>query len=148
MNIDVLSPSSDSSSDSRTSSSSGESLDEFHRNILQGAKFWATSLKLDEILTASVLNYLTMKTTKSRWVLQAAWLDYKEQYGSTAYEGPEHKISRHVAYRQLVRWCWGVFEKEIRVVLPSCAVSCIQAHFPPPSDEDDFEFVGFRFADE
>jgi hypothetical protein len=34
-----------------------------------------------------------------RWVLQAAWLDYKQQYGSTAYEGPEHKISRHVAYR-------------------------------------------------
>jgi hypothetical protein len=38
MNIDVLSPSSDSSSDSRTSSSSGESLDEFHRNILQGGE--------------------------------------------------------------------------------------------------------------
>ena len=27
-----------------------------------------------------------------RWVLQAAWLDFKQQYGSTAYEGPEHKI--------------------------------------------------------
>jgi hypothetical protein len=40
-----------------------------------------------------------------------------------------------------VRWCWGVVGKEIRVVLPSCAVSCIQAHFPPPGDEDDFEFV-------
>jgi hypothetical protein len=38
MNIDILSPSSDSSSDSRTSSSSGESLDEFHRNILQGGE--------------------------------------------------------------------------------------------------------------
>jgi hypothetical protein len=38
MNIDVLSPSSDSSSDSRTSSSSGESLDEFRRNILQGGE--------------------------------------------------------------------------------------------------------------
>jgi hypothetical protein len=35
MNIDVLSPSSDSSSDSRTS---GESLDEFRRNILQGGE--------------------------------------------------------------------------------------------------------------
>ena len=40
-----------------------------------------------------------------RWVLQAAWLQYKQQHGSTAYEGPDHKISRHVAYRQLVRWC-------------------------------------------
>ena len=40
-----------------------------------------------------------------RWVLQAAWLQYKQQYGSTAYEGPDHKISHHVAYHQLVRWC-------------------------------------------
>ena len=31
-------------------------------------------------------------------------------------EGPEHKISRHCAYRQLVRWCWGVVGKEIRDV--------------------------------
>ena len=51
-----------------------------------------------------------------RCVLQAAWLDFKQQYGSTAYEGPEHKISRHCAYRQLVRWCWGVVGKEIRIV--------------------------------
>lgn len=83
-----------------------------------------------------------------RWVLQAAWLHYKQQYGSKAYEGPEHKIHRHVAYRQLVRLCWGVLGKEIRVVLPACAVSCIRAHFPPPGNEDDFEFVGFHFADE
>ena len=83
-----------------------------------------------------------------RWVLQAAWLGYKQQYGSQAYEGPEHKIHCHIAYRQLVQWCWGVHGKEIRVVLPSFAVSCIRAHFPPPGNEDDFEFVGFCFADE
>ena len=35
MNVDVLSSSSDDSSDSRASSSSGESLDEFHEYILQ-----------------------------------------------------------------------------------------------------------------
>ena len=46
-----------------------------------------------------------------------------------------------------MRWCWDVVGKEIRVVL-SCAVSSIRAHFPPPGSEDDFEFVGFRFADE
>ena len=38
MNIDVLSPSSNSSSGSRTSSSSGESLDEFRKNIVQGGE--------------------------------------------------------------------------------------------------------------
>ena len=37
------------------------------------------------------------------WVLQTAWLQYKQQYGSSAYEGPEHKKNLHIAYRQLVR---------------------------------------------
>ena len=83
-----------------------------------------------------------------RWVLQIAWLQYKQEYGKSAYEGPEHKVNRHVAYRQFVRWCWGVLGRDIRVVLPSSAVSCIRAHFPPPGDEDDFVFIGFRFADE
>ena len=39
------------------------------------------------------------------WVLQTAWLQYKQQYGSFTYEGPEHKKNRHIAYRQVVRWC-------------------------------------------
>lgn len=82
------------------------------------------------------------------WVLQVAWYQYKQQYGTDAVEGPEHKINRHVAYRQLVRWCWGGIGKDIRVVLPSCAVSCVRAHFPPPGQEDDFVFVGFHFPDE
>ena len=82
------------------------------------------------------------------WVLQAAWNQYKQQYGTKAFEAPEHKKQIHVAYRQLVRWCWGVLGKEIRVPLPSCAVSCIRANFPPPGLEDDFVFEGFQFADE
>lgn len=82
------------------------------------------------------------------WVLQTAWNQYKQQYGAKAFEGPEHKQLRHVAYRQLVRWCWGVLGKEVRVVLPSCAVSCIRAHFQPPGLEEDFVFIGFMFADE
>ncbi|XP_068684488.1 uncharacterized protein [Montipora foliosa] len=85
----------------------------------------------------------------NHWVLQAAWLQYKQQYGTSAYEGPDHKKSRHVAYRQLVRWCWGVLGKEIRVPLPSCAVNCIRAHFQEPRrSEDDMVFSGFRYADE
>lgn len=84
----------------------------------------------------------------NRWVLEAAWFQYQQQYGNNAYEGPEHKRNRHIAYRQLVRWCWGLLGKEIRVVLPSCAVMCIRAHFPPPGLEEDFEFTGFSWADE
>lgn len=82
------------------------------------------------------------------WVLRLAWSEYKQHYGSRAEEGPEHKRQRHVAYRQLVRWCWNVLGKEIRVPLPSFAVSYIRAHFQPPGLEEDFVFEGFKFADE
>jgi len=81
-------------------------------------------------------------------VLRTAWYQYRQQYGSKAYDGPEHKKNRHIAYRQLIRWCWGVLAKEIRVALPSCAVSCVRAHCPPPGLEENFEFTGFHYADE
>ena len=82
------------------------------------------------------------------WVLQTAWHQYKQQYGTKGVEGPTYKRNRHVAYRQLVRWCWGFVGKEIRVVLPSCAVMCIRQHFPAPGLEENFVFTGFLFADE
>lgn len=83
----------------------------------------------------------------NRWVLQTAWFQYKQQYAD-AYEGLDHKQTRHIAYRQLARWCWELLGKQIRVVLPSCAVCCIRAHSPPPGTEDYFVFEGFRFPDE
>lgn len=83
----------------------------------------------------------------NHWVLQTAWYQYKQQY-KDSYEGPSHKQNRHIAYRQLARWCWGLLGKEVRVVLPSCAVCCIRAHFPPPGLEEDFIFEGFHFPDE
>ena len=83
----------------------------------------------------------------NRWVLQTAWFQYKQQY-KDPYDGPEHKLFRHIAYRQLARWCWGILGKEIRVVLPSCAVMCIRSFYPPPGPEKEFAFEGFRYADE
>lgn len=56
----------------------------------------------------------------NRWVLEAALYQYQQQYDCDN-NVPEHKRNRHIAYRQLVRWWWGVLGKEIRVVLPSCA---------------------------
>ena len=81
------------------------------------------------------------------WVLQTAWYQYKQQYDEP-FEGPEHKKNRHIAYRQFARWCWGFLGRQVRVVLPSCAVSCIRAPFPPPGLEEDFVFEGFHYADE
>lgn len=83
----------------------------------------------------------------NKYVLRTAWLQYKQQY-SNPYNGPEHKQLRHIAYRQLARWCWGYLGKEVRVALPSCAVMCIRAHFPPPGLEEDFSFEGFHYGDE
>ena len=82
------------------------------------------------------------------WVLHTAWLQYKQQHGSSAYEGPKHKKNYHIAYRQLVRWFWGALGKNIRVPLPSCAVNCIRAHFPKPNQlEEDMILSGFTFAE-
>ena len=83
----------------------------------------------------------------NRWVLQTAWLQYKQQYKSS-YDGPENKLNRHITYRQLARWCWGILGKEIRVVLPACGVCCIRAHYPPPGNEENFAFEGYHFPDE
>ena len=48
----------------------------------------------------------------NRWVLQTAWYQYKQQY-KESFDGPEDKLYRHIAYRQLARWCWGILSKEI-----------------------------------
>ena len=74
------------------------------------------------------------------WVLQTAWL----KYGSSAYQGPKHKKNRHIAYRQLVKWCGGALGKNIQDPLPSCAVNCIRASFSEPN----MIFSGLAYADE
>ena len=57
MNVDAARSSSVVSSDSETSSSSGESLDESHGNILQGGEVLGYQFE-------PVVNQLTSKTTK------------------------------------------------------------------------------------
>ena len=77
------------------------------------------------------------------------YYNYKQQYCSSAYEGPKHKKNRHIAYKQLVRPCWGALGKNIRVPLPTCAVNCIRAHFPEPNQlEEDMSYSAFTYADE
>jgi len=57
----------------------------------------------------------------NRWVLQTAWYQYKQQY-SQSYGGPQHKLNRHIAYRQLVRCCWGILGKEMSPFAIMCSV--------------------------
>ena len=80
----------------------------------------------------------------NKWVLETARYQYRQQY-TDYYNGPEHKEMRHIAYRQLARWCWGFLGYRVRVVLPSCAVSNIRACFPPPGLEENFQYEGFHY---
>ncbi|XP_068695981.1 uncharacterized protein [Montipora foliosa] len=52
------------------------------------------------------------------WLLDTAYYAYRQ---STA----RYKF-RYVAYRQLVRWCWGYLNKHVRGALPSCAANKIR----------------------
>jgi len=36
---------------------------------------------------------------------------------------------RYTAYRQLIRWCYGYLGRQIRVVIPACAVHKIRDTF-------------------
>ena len=38
----------------------------------------------------------------NRWVLQTAWYQYKQQY-KDQYDGPEHKLFRHIALGKEIR---------------------------------------------
>ena len=80
-------------------------------------------------------------------VLQTAWYQYKQQY-KDSYDGAEDKLFRHIDYRQLARRCWGILGKQIRVVLPSCAVIFIGNFYPPLGPEEEIIFKGFCYADE
>ncbi|XP_066269514.1 uncharacterized protein [Branchiostoma lanceolatum] len=60
------------------------------------------------------------------YVLTTAHSGYRQQYGVTL--GNEWK--RYSAYRQFVTWCYDHLGKEVRVPLPSCAVSTIRRAFP------------------
>ncbi|XP_022101364.1 P2X purinoceptor 7-like [Acanthaster planci] len=74
-----------------------------------------------------------------RWVLDTAYYQYRQQYGGQAHQGSENQKYRHTAYRQLARWCWGYLGREVRVVLPACAVNKIRSMFPT----NDEEYTGF-----
>ena len=50
---------------------------------------------------------------------------------------------RYTAYRQLTRFVWGYLGKEIRVILPACAVTEIRKNFPSA----DGSYTGYLEAD-
>ncbi|XP_010773362.1 P2X purinoceptor 7-like [Notothenia coriiceps] len=75
----------------------------------------------------------------SVWTLKIAYLQYKQQH--RAVDGPLHQKYRYTAYRQFVRWCWGVLSPKIRVPLPACAVTEIRKTYPEPGGR----YQGFQW---
>lgn len=72
------------------------------------------------------------------WVLRSSYSHYKQQYRQ-AVPGQVHDKYRYVAYRQLVRWCWGILGKDIRVPLPSCALHKVRSTF------ESAQYIGFKY---
>ena len=74
-----------------------------------------------------------------REVLDNAWLSYKQQYGQNGFEDVNiNKRHRHVAYRQLARFLFGIVGRYNRYALPSCAVANIRKRFPNIEIEADY----------
>ena len=101
--------------------------------------------KIKDPLTCITDNPAFTSVCLDMFVLRTAWYQYRQEY-ENPFEGPDNQRNRHIAYRQLAQFGWGVLGRHVRVALPSCAVSCIRAHFPPPGPEDDHVYVGFKPA--
>lgn len=67
-------------------------------------------------------------------VLEVSAYDFVAMEGRLGDDEPENELLRHLAYRRLVRWIFGVIGRHNRKVLPACAVSLIRRTFPeaPP----------------
>lgn len=79
-------------------------------------------------------------------VLENAWLAYKQQYGAGAYENHNrNKRYRHIAYRQLARFLYGIVGRNNRYALPSCTVKTIRRTFPNAENEEEVDpyYTGF-----
>ncbi|KAJ8027942.1 P2X purinoceptor 7 [Holothuria leucospilota] len=76
-------------------------------------------------------------------VLETAFYQFNQEYEDDIGEDLIHEQYRYIAYRQLVRWCWGFLGRHVRVILPSCAVQRIRAEFPA-----DGEYTGFKLPGE
>ena len=79
-------------------------------------------------------------------VLDNAWLSFRQHYGPNAYNdnGNANRRYRHIAYRQLARFLFGVVGKDNRFCLPSCCVTIIRETFPDVNNT----YTGFLFSDE
>ncbi|KAI2650169.1 P2X purinoceptor 7 [Labeo rohita] len=62
------------------------------------------------------------------YVLQIAYMHFRQEHGPL--QASRHEQYRYIAYRQVVRWAYGILGRHIRKPLPACVVSAIRRQFP------------------
>ncbi|KAL2093149.1 hypothetical protein ACEWY4_010461 [Coilia grayii] len=59
--------------------------------------------------------------------LQVAYLAFRQEYGPLQASRPEQ--FRYTAYRQVVRWAYGIVGREVRKTIPACVVATIRKQY-------------------
>ncbi|XP_041484334.1 uncharacterized protein LOC121430960 [Lytechinus variegatus] len=69
--------------------------------------------------------------------LYIGWLEYTDRWRRAArgFGDRNNEKYRYVAYRKVVRWCWGWLGKDIRVQLPACIHAAIMEAYPDGGDQ-------------
>uniref|UniRef100_A0AAV2KG52 P2X purinoreceptor 7 intracellular domain-containing protein n=1 Tax=Knipowitschia caucasica TaxID=637954 RepID=A0AAV2KG52_KNICA len=70
---------------------------------------------------------------------QIAYLNFRQEFGPLV--ATQHEQYRYTAYRQVVRWAYGILGRHIRKPIPSCIVSIIRNSFPEQG-----QYKGFQWA--
>ncbi|XP_078698376.1 uncharacterized protein LOC144925944 [Branchiostoma floridae x Branchiostoma belcheri] len=90
------------------------------------------------------------------WELQCAYYHYRQEFGPiqcnfsigirvltllycTNMKPTPFRTYRYIAYRQLVRLCWGWLSARVRVVYPACAVTKIRDTYPSE------QYTGYKY---
>ena len=106
---------------------------EYYWNWLYNPAWWIW-LCLPQCLGAS--GSVLQLCSRSWWLWCSyfpTWVSWLQRVCVGDWYHHTNRRYRFTAYRQLTRWCWGWLGREIRVVLPSCAVKKIRNTFPSSS---------------
>ena len=75
------------------------------------------------------------------YVLEASFYEFCQQEGPPGDDELLHETLRYLAYRRFIRWIFKKLGKQVRKVIPCCAVLKIRYAFPADSGQ----YTGFKF---
>uniref|UniRef100_A0A8C1WP32 P2X purinoreceptor 7 intracellular domain-containing protein n=1 Tax=Cyprinus carpio TaxID=7962 RepID=A0A8C1WP32_CYPCA len=103
--------------------------------------YWSLVQNLDppEDITCLTLHPGFEASCLNPFVLQIAYMNFRQEHGPLQASRPEQ--FRYTAYRQVVRWAYGILGRNIRKAIPSCVVSAIRRQFA----EEGQTYKGFQW---